>query len=592
MKKTLNINLGGIAFIIDENAFEILFNYLEALKKKFDNETERQEILNDIEARIAEMFNEQLGHRKEVLGIEEVEYVIRQMGRPEDIAGEEPSEERAETTTTTTSKSTDSGDREVIKKRLYRDTDDSKVGGVIAGLCHYFGISDPIWVRIAAIVLIPVTSGSIIFVYLLLLIIIPKASTAAEKLQMKGEPININTIEKEVKDAANRFSSTVKMTMDSEGFFQKFWSLIAWIGGAFLRLMAVLLILVSVAALFAVLVGFFAFFILGTTPFNSITHLVVSQSSLISLASIGLLLFLGVPLVAFIYLGLRILVGQGSRMRWLKWVLLTFWLAGLAMILFSGITIGLNFSDVAVKKENVLLMQPAGGNLLVQLADSTSSGWITEKSGEEDRDEEESHFGIVINGKNLDDISSFKIGKPEIELIASGNDSFYIQKVVSARGRNHSDATTNVGSVMYSFMQTDTTLNLSKYFEIPKDGGKYRAQNMTIRLAVPEGKRIIFAENIDELDAEVKGDSYYDDTYFAHTTWTVLNGKVKCLNCDKTYRSQQEQANEEKVEQLEQKKTTAAEKKADEKIKEAANTVKEQQQKTEKSGKDNSHEDF
>lgn len=553
MKKTLNINLGGIAFIIDENAFEILFNYLEALKKKFDNETERQEILNDIEARIAEMLAEKTGNRKEVVGVEEVDYVIRLMGQPEDIAGEEPSEERAETNTTKANHS-DSGAREVIRKRLYRDTDDSKVGGVISGLCHYFGINDPIWVRIAAVVLIPITSGSIIFVYLLLLIIIPKATTAAEKLQMKGEPININTIEKEVKDAANRFSNTMKMTMDSENFFHKIWNIIALIAGAFLRFVALILLLVSVLALFAVLVGFFAFFILGTTPFNSITHLMVSQSSLISIASIGSLLFLGVPLVALIYLGLRILVGHGSQMRWLKWVLLASWVAGIFMMLYSGITIGLNFSDEAVKKENVLLMQPAGGNLFVQIADSTSSGWITEKSEGDEEEEEESHFGIVINGKNINDINSFKIGKPQIELIASGNDSFYIQKIVSSRGRNHADATKNVGLVMYSFMQTDTVLNLSKYFEISKDGGKYRGQNMKIRLAVPEGKRVTFAENIDELEAEVKGDSYYDDVYFANTTWTVLNGKVKCLNCEKTFRSKEEQAEEKKAAKQEQEK--------------------------------------
>jgi phage shock protein PspC (stress-responsive transcriptional regulator) len=77
---------------------------------------------------------------------------------------------------------------------LFRDPDDAKVSGVISGLCHYFGINDPVWLRIAAVILIPLTSGSIILVYLLMAIVVPKANTSAEKLQMKGEPINISTI--------------------------------------------------------------------------------------------------------------------------------------------------------------------------------------------------------------------------------------------------------------------------------------------------------------------------------------------------------------------------------------------------------------
>ena len=89
MRKTLNINLGGMAFIIDENAFELLHNYLEALKRKFSNETEREEILNDIEARIGEMLNQKLADRKEVVGVAEVQDVMDAMGKPEDIAGEE-----------------------------------------------------------------------------------------------------------------------------------------------------------------------------------------------------------------------------------------------------------------------------------------------------------------------------------------------------------------------------------------------------------------------------------------------------------------------------------------------------------------------
>ena len=85
MKKTININLGGIAFIIDENAYEILHQYLETLKNSFSNQTERDEIMTDIEARMAELLLQGFASRKEVIGIAEVEAVIQNIGKPEEI---------------------------------------------------------------------------------------------------------------------------------------------------------------------------------------------------------------------------------------------------------------------------------------------------------------------------------------------------------------------------------------------------------------------------------------------------------------------------------------------------------------------------
>ena len=88
MKKTININLGGQPFIIDDHAFELLHSYLENLKEKFTNEAEQKEILSDIEARVAEVFAQRLGKSRAVVNEEDVTYIISLMGKPEDIAGE------------------------------------------------------------------------------------------------------------------------------------------------------------------------------------------------------------------------------------------------------------------------------------------------------------------------------------------------------------------------------------------------------------------------------------------------------------------------------------------------------------------------
>lgn len=531
MKKTYNINLGGIAFIIDENAFEVLFSYLEALKRKFSNEAERKEILNDIEARMAELLLQKMANRKEVVGMEEVEFLIAQMGRPEDIAGDEPT---VEPTQQQAASATASAATIHVQKRLFRDTDNEEIGGVIAGLCHYFGIQDPTWARIAAVILLIMSFGTTLFIYILLVIIIPEANTAAEKLQMKGEPINVNTIEKEVKDAANRFTDTMNNT--GNRFFRKLWGATSEIGKLVIRFIALLLVIGALCGLIGVFIGFIMLVVFGTTPFNPVSLMVVDQAWLVSAWAFGFLMFLGAPAVAAIYVGLRVLIGRGSAMPWLKWALLTGWLLGLMLLSYSGYKTARDFVSNGTIKEQVPLMQPATGNLFVQLADSTESGWVPVDP--ENDDDEDDMGNIFLNGENLDDMTSFKAGRPVLELIASENDSFYLQKLVSSQGRNKTNAQQNARMVVYTFRQTDSIVNLKKHFEIPKKGGKFRSQEMKLRLAIPEGKTVRFAGNVDEWSAIVKDDNYYDYTPFANTTWTVENGKVKCLDCIETTRDE------------------------------------------------------
>ena len=521
MRKTLNINLGGMAFVMDENAYELLHGYLEALKQKFSNEEEREEILNDIEARIAEMLSHKLANRKEVVSIEEVQLVMDAMGRPEDIAGEAPpADEPAAKRSGTTSAGVP------VKKRLFRDPDDAKIGGVISGLCHYFGINDPVWLRIAAIILIFVTSGSIILLYLLLLIVVPKASTAAEKLQMKGEPINISTIQKEVKEAAVRGGESVQKFVREENFFEKVWGILADLLKVVFKLFAILVIVAAMVGLIAVSAGFLGFYILGSSWMIDASRLVVDQPSTITMFSFGFLFFFLAPLIALIYLCLKVLVGQRSRVRSLKWILLVVWVIGLMLLMVSGYKTGIQFANEATHKEQLSLMQPPKGSLMVQLTDELGNKYESESGSHEDF--QISPDGVYIDGINLRDMDEIPLGKPKLELMSAEGDSFYLQEITTAHGRDRRDAERNAALVIYKFNQTDTVLNLQKGLYIGKQG-KFRDQQLTLRLAIPEGKTVRFADNIDHWSAVVKDDRRYDDTYFANTVWTVQEGRVKCL---------------------------------------------------------------
>ena len=200
MNKTVNINLAGIFFHIDEDAYLKLQRYLEAIKRSFTDSQGRSEIIADIEARIAELFNERVENDKQVIRIKEVDEVISIMGQPEDyLVDDEIFED--EPKTSYKAKSSPS-------RKLFRDTDNSYIGGVSSGLAHYFGI-DAIWVRLAWSLLI-FGAGTGILLYILLWVLGPEAKTTAEKIMMTGEPVNISNIEKKIKDGFDSVTDVAK----------------------------------------------------------------------------------------------------------------------------------------------------------------------------------------------------------------------------------------------------------------------------------------------------------------------------------------------------------------------------------------------
>jgi len=188
MNRIISVTINGIVFRIEEDAYSKLKNYLDEIKTHFAKEESSLEIISDIEAGIAEKFKESFSNRKDdVILIADVEKLILEMGRVEDIVEE---------------KKSDKPEPEIkIRKRLYRDPDDMFVAGVCSGLAAYFGI-DPTFVRIAFVIL-TLINGIGILAYLILWLIVPMAKTSAQKLEMKGETANLNKIKEFVTERAN-----------------------------------------------------------------------------------------------------------------------------------------------------------------------------------------------------------------------------------------------------------------------------------------------------------------------------------------------------------------------------------------------------
>ncbi len=225
MNKTIDISLAGILFHLEESAYYKLKKYLKAVRNSLQNTDDVDEVMNEIEARIAELLLQKQTHPQQVINEKNIEEIIAVMGQPEDY------EEEAEPTP----------QPKGFKKALFRDMDHSVIAGVAAGLAHYLGI-DVTLMRLIFIILLFVTHGSFILIYLLLWIVIPKAKTASDKLKMKGETVNVDNIVEQVEEEAPK--KKVKIGETIENTTHEFGSILIKIIG-FLLVLITGLVLIS-----------------------------------------------------------------------------------------------------------------------------------------------------------------------------------------------------------------------------------------------------------------------------------------------------------------------------------------------------------
>lgn len=194
MKITVSINIGGMAFHIDEDAYTELKIYLRSLDRYFAKEPSSAEIMADIEARIADLLKAKLSDYKQVVTLADVKEVINTLGTPEDISDDSGTgNERLGTTG---------------YHRMYRDPDSRIIGGVCSGMAAFWRI-DPWIVRVIFIV-ISLPGGLGILIYIVLWIVLPEAKTTAQKIEMKGDPVNIHNI----KDSVRQEFDNVKDKMN------------------------------------------------------------------------------------------------------------------------------------------------------------------------------------------------------------------------------------------------------------------------------------------------------------------------------------------------------------------------------------------
>lgn len=215
MNKTLNINLGGYPFTIDEDAYATANHYLDSLCGHFKGSEGETEIMQDIEARMGELVNRNKGTRVIANKVDVLE-AISVLGTPEELQDIDFSEAK-----THGKKKKTSSFQLKTGKRLYRDPDDKIFSGVCSGLSSYLGIQDAVWVRIAFVLLF-LAGGASLIIYAVLWAIVPEAKTVSDRLEMMGEPTNVNNIAKMVKDEIEVLSDKIHETFSKKGKKKRF----------------------------------------------------------------------------------------------------------------------------------------------------------------------------------------------------------------------------------------------------------------------------------------------------------------------------------------------------------------------------------
>ncbi|MFZ4457294.1 MAG: PspC domain-containing protein [Bacteroidales bacterium] len=355
MKKTLTINLANTVYNIDEDAYLILQDYFEGLRKHFKNEKDSDEILTDIEARFAELFDERLRYGMQVITQKEVQDIIAIMGNPNEIEtpsdDEKPNEENTEEQSKT--EQTEQSESGKKKKRLYRDLENGYIGGVAAGLSQYTNVDIAI-VRLIFVLFIILGFGTIIPIYIVCWIIMPEAKTSAQKLEMRGEEPTIENIKNFVKENVERIADKTEKELKSErtrNFFQQLGemlvSLVQAIGkiataliGGFFGCLGFIILLILVGVLAFSIPYFFSGVSTQFMPFG--TNIYIEGINMGNIAMFpqfiaALLVFIGIPLGAIAYAIFQKLFNWRKTSATAGWILVVIWLISFGVTAYYGI---------------------------------------------------------------------------------------------------------------------------------------------------------------------------------------------------------------------------------------------------------------
>lgn len=518
MNQTLTVNISGMVFHIEVDAYDTLKNYLNKIKSYFNNSEEREEIMLDIESRIAELFSGMMSEKNQVITAADVDTVIGVMGKPEQYITED--EEQTQSFSNETSVKGD--------KKLFRNPDDRMLGGVCSGLGAYIGV-DTVWVRLFFVAAFFLGFG--FFTYIILWIVMPEAKTASDKLKMKGEPINIQNIGKKFEEEANKVSENLK-NVDTNKFTKKAGSVLENIFGALATIFTGIFNIVGkVIGVAFLIVGTFLLVVLLGMLFGSKTIFSITSDGVFSfeaheffnlifvsqdqyyLAILGVLLLVGIPILTLIYLAIKLLFKIKLHYSFGLTMAILF-VIGMSICALVGIKMG---TELSSDEEIVKTHQMAATNSALMI--KSPNELLPGKGILEDK-----FTSISIDGETM--YQSYV----RLEIEKSKTDSIQLEVKFSSNGSTTKEAIKNARTINYNYQISDSALVIDNYLSTLKDN-KIRGQQVELTLYIPLYQVVYLDESVKELifDVENVTDTY--DKEMIRNKWIMLESGLTCLDC-------------------------------------------------------------
>ncbi|WP_291121004.1 PspC domain-containing protein [Empedobacter sp. UBA7248] len=516
MDKTVSISIGGFSFVLDEIAYNKLKTYLQDVKTSLRGTEGVEDIIEDVEIRISELFRERLKFR-EVVNEDDINFVIATMGHPDQYKVEEDEENEKTSTNSSYNYSSNNqsyGGQQTSAKRLYRDPDDTIVTGLSAGLAHYMGV-DPWFVRSIWLVLgvlgiftAGVSFFLVVFCYFILLIFVPKAKTTSEKLQMYGQPANIDTLKKNVEQASEAVvSGSKELSNKLGGAFGVFGRILLWFIG--------FIILSSGIGL--IIGGFFFFFTTWTEMPTELFGYLVEEEWMSMTAKIFGGILMVIPGVLLTILGVKCFWNKVKVSKAVIFGSIALWFVALFAIIGISVSTASKFRNSVEMTQEKSYVIPSD-TLQVYFREN-NEGNLKFKTFNDLDQLIDADGNLIIP---IDDI---------FEIEESTDDKLHVQVTYSSKGGSKEEAKRNLEAIRYNYELNGNKLYLDEFIKIPKDG-KFRNQTVDIKLYVPKNK-LIHTNNTDRMTI-INNDNDRDYLYDLKNKFIGYNGKkFVCLNCQK-----------------------------------------------------------
>jgi phage shock protein PspC (stress-responsive transcriptional regulator) len=500
MKKTVSVNIKGMNFLIEEDAYDLLQDYMNRLNHGLRNEKDSKEIIEDIEMRIAELCTSRLNEKKQVIEIEDIQLILDTLGDPSQYIDEEEGEFKS-SAQTFDQKSSDKGK----ERRLFRDVENATIAGVCSGISNYFGIDVTI---IRIIFLVVFFFGGFGFpLYIILWIVVPKAKSTIEKLQMRGKPITVDSVKEEVENAAKRFESETKNMANKfreDGHWsQRFNS----IGRIIASLIGVFLIIKGL--FFLVLFMIFGVIGVRVIPVQSefgylslpeLAHMTMETQSDYIWGYVGIILTALSIVFFLILLGIKMIFSirnQWSRMSLISLFIIGF--VGSIIILIIGLKTG---RELTINGEMERKIGTYYGNQLILKPHLSTY-------------ESQNNYQVKSDGDwGMLGIKGDRISRAGIQLHfkQSGDTLFHIYQNIHAQSHSHSTALKKAKNIRHSIAIEGNTVHLNNFFTYPL-ADKLRLQDVEIYVEIPSGKSVRINNKVIRLSKDSISDQKMDSDY-------------------------------------------------------------------------------